>query len=293
MDLKQLRAFAVVAEEGGFTRAAARLHLAQPAVSKQVARLEAELGVELLRRTARAVTPTEAGELLLHRARRALAEVDAAKAELDELQGLLRGHVVVGAMQSLGPVDLPGLLARFHHAHPQVEITVREEPTPELEQLLVAGAVDLAFTTGRPDGPAELQGERVAEEDLVVVLAQDHRLARRGRRRIGLGALAEEPWVAFKGGTGLRTAFERATAAAGVAPRIAFESNELDRVIALVARDLGVSVVPRSTAEAAREPVAVLEITPRLTREVALLWPRERRLAPAARALLDLARAAR
>lgn len=288
MDLKQLRAFAAVADEGHFTRAADRLHLAQPAVSKQVQRLEAELGVQLLRRTSRTVELTEAGELLLRRARRALAEVDAATAELDELRGLLRGRVVIGAMGSLGPVDLPGLLQRFHSAHPQVEITVREESTADLEALLVTDAIDLAFATGRADGPPELTGRRVAEEDLVLVVAPQHRLA--GRRRVGLGALADEPWVAFKGGTGLRAAFEAATAAAGVAPRIAFESNELERVLALVARDLGVSVVPRSTAEIAREPIAVLDITPRLRREVVLLWRRERRLPPAAQALLALAR---
>jgi DNA-binding transcriptional LysR family regulator len=288
MDLAQLRALVAVVDHGGFTAAGDRLHLTQPAVSKQVARLEAELGVQLLRRTTRAVAPTQAGELLVRRARRALAELDAAAGELDELRGLVRGRVVVGAAPTLGPVDLAGLLQAFHRAHPDVELEVLEESSAELEALLLADALDLAFATARPGLPAALASLRIAEEDLVAVVAPGHPLAR--RRSVDLGALAGEPWVALNYGPGLQAALEAAEAASGRAPRIAVVSNELDRVLSLVARGIGVSVVPRTSAEAARDPVAVLAVRPAVRREVVLLWPRERRPSPAGRALLDLAR---
>ncbi|MCW3013916.1 MAG: LysR family transcriptional regulator [Solirubrobacterales bacterium] len=291
MELRQLRYLVAIVDHGGFTAAADVLHVAQPALSQQMRRLEAEVGLPLLRRAPKGVTPTEAGALLLARARRVLAETDAARAELDELQGLLRGRVVLGAMGSLGPVDLPALLATFHAEHPQVTLEVKEEPTVELVRLLVADEVDLAFATRQPALPAGVAEQVMAHEDLVLVVGPDHPLARR-RTPIRLGVLAQDPWIAFKGGTGLRQAMDAATAAAGVRPHVAFASNELDRVLALVARGLGVSVVPRSTADAAREPIAILDVAPRLRREIVLLWREDRPHAPAARALLALAQRA-
>lgn len=288
MELRQLRYLVAIVDHGTFTAAAASLHVAQPALSQQMRRLEAEVGVPLLRRTTRGVTPTDAGTLLLARARRVLAELVAAEAELDELQGLLRGRVVVGAMGSLGPVDLPGLLAAFHGRHPQITLEVKEEPTSELVRLLTVDEVDLAFATRQPELPPGVVEQVLAHEDLVLVVAPDHPLAGR-RTPVRLGVLAQDPWIAFKGGTGLRQAMDAATAAAGVRPHVAFASNELDRVLALVARGLGVSVVPRSTAAAAREAVSIVELTPRLRREIVLLWREDRPHAPAARALLELA----
>ncbi|WP_354699825.1 HTH-type transcriptional regulator CynR [Paraconexibacter sp. AEG42_29] len=289
MELRQLRYLVAIVDHGTFTAAAEALHVAQPALSQQMRRLEAEVGLPLLRRAPRGVTPTDAGGLLVARARRVLSELDAATAELDELQGLLRGRVVLGAMGSLGPVDLPALLARFHAEHPQVTLEVKEEPTAELVRLLAADAVDLAFATRQPALPSGVVEQVMAHEDLVLVVAPDHPLAGR-RSPVRLGVLAQDPWIAFKGGTGLRQAMDAATAAAGVRPHVAFASNELDRVLALVARGLGVSVVPRSTAMAARDPIAIVDVTPRLRREIVLLWREDRPHAPAARALLALIR---
>ncbi len=290
MELRQLTYLVCIVDHGGFTAAARTLHVAQPALSQQMRRLEAELGLPLLRRARTGVTPTEAGALLVARARRVLAETDAARAELQELQGLVRGRVVLGAMGSLGPVDLPALLASFHERHPQVTLEVVEEPTAVLVDLLAADEIDLAFATRGAALPPGVAEQPLAGEDLVLVVACGHPLAGR-RSPVHLGRLAQDPWIAFKGGTGLRAAMDAATAAAGVRPRVAFTSNELERVLALVARGLGVSVVPRSTAEAARVPIAIVPLTPRLPREIVLLWREDRPHAPAARALLALARA--
>src|SRR3954470_19455082 len=109
MDLRQLQYFAALAEHRHFTRAAESIHVAQPALSQQIRRLEDELGVPLVDRTTRRVALTDAGEVLVGRARRVLAEVDAARAEMADLAGLRSGHVVLGAMLSLGPFDLAGL----------------------------------------------------------------------------------------------------------------------------------------------------------------------------------------
>ena len=118
MELRQLEYFVAVAEERNFTRAAAKVHVAQPGVSAQIRRLERELGQELLDRGGRSVRLTEAGAAVLPYARAALAAVD-------ELAGLLRGHIAIGTVTSHN-VDLPGLLAEFHDDHPAVEITLAE-----------------------------------------------------------------------------------------------------------------------------------------------------------------------
>src|SRR5436305_14970009 len=126
MDFRQLRYLVSLAEEKHFTRAAAREHIAQPALSQQIRRLEDELGLPLVERTTRSVWMTDAGHLLVGRARRILAEVDAARAEMQGLTGLQTGHVTVGAIHTMGPVDLSLPLAMFHEHYPGVELTVRE-----------------------------------------------------------------------------------------------------------------------------------------------------------------------
>src|SRR3954463_14977185 len=123
MDLRQLRYLVALAEECHFTRAAERMHIAQPALSQQVRRLEEELGLPLVDRTTRRVALTDAGRLLVDRARRALAEVDAARAELADLAGVRAGRVVIGAMPSTGPFDLSRLLAEYHRRYPDVELS--------------------------------------------------------------------------------------------------------------------------------------------------------------------------
>ena len=145
MDLRQLRYLVALAEERHFTRAAAREHIAQPALSQQIRRLEEEVGLALVERTTRQVTITAAGELLVGRARRILSEVDAAQTELQGLRGIEAGHVTVGAMHTMGPIDVSLALAIFHGRHPGVELTVREMSSEELAEMLRVDELDLAF----------------------------------------------------------------------------------------------------------------------------------------------------
>ena len=157
MELRQLRAFVHVTHAGTFTRAAEELHLAQSAVSQSVGRLEAELGFELLRRTRDGVELTEAGAVVFERAREIVAGADAIGSDLAALRGLLEGTVALGTMLPPGPVDLPGLLASFHSAHPGIGVRVREGSAPEIMAALRRDELDVAFT-GLPadrldDGP--------------------------------------------------------------------------------------------------------------------------------------------
>ncbi len=287
MELRQLRYFAAVAEHEHFTRAAASLNVAQPALSQQVRRLERELGVELFERTSRRVRLSQAGRALLPGARAALMEVEAIETGAQALRGVTAGRVTIGAMQSLGPLDLSGLIAAFHARHPAVDIALREASTREMIDLLEAGELDLAFLTRDERLPETLRAHDLFSEDLMAIVAPGHRLA--GRAATRLSALRDDPFVYFKAGTGLRHATDRLAREAGFDPAVRFETNELARVRALVARGLGVAVVPRSEAERPGPRVAALALRPATRRAVAIAWRAGGRPAPAPEAFLALA----
>jgi LysR family transcriptional regulator, transcription activator of glutamate synthase operon len=291
MDIRQLRYLVALADERHFTRAAAREHIAQPALSQQIKRLEDELGLTLVERSTRQVTITDAGELLVARSRRILAEAEAARAELESLKGVESGRVTVGAMHTMGPIDVSLVLAIFHERHPAVELTVREQSSEELASMLRDDELDLAFLSVTERVESEGLGlHQLVSEELVAVLPTDHRYAR--RRRLPMAELEDEEFIAFREGARLRELLESAGRHAGFEPNIKLESNESGRIRRLVARGMGVAILPRSDAIAPGAEVAVVAlIEPSLSRDITLAWRQDRRHPPAVAAFLELARA--
>jgi DNA-binding transcriptional LysR family regulator len=289
MELRQFEYFVAVAEEAGFTRAAARLHVAQPGVSAQIRQLERELGQPLFDRSGRTVRLTEAGEAVLPYARAALAAVEGARRAVDELTGLLRGHVTIGTIDWIRSLDLPGMLAEFHCDHPNVEITVVQHDAVTLADALRDGRVDLAFLSLGSEPPDGVTTRIVLEQHLFAAVARDHALARRSSLR--LQALADEDLISLPKGTGLRAVLDEACAAAGLSPRIAFEAGEPPVLAQLAAHGLGVAVLPESAARALPDGLHAMPIVrPRLTGRIALGWRTEGPRSPAARALIARAR---
>jgi LysR family transcriptional regulator, transcription activator of glutamate synthase operon len=290
MDLRQLRYLVALAEERNFTRAAASLHIAQPAMSQQIRRLEDELGLAVVERTTRRVKLTDAGELLVVRARRILVELEAAETELQALRGMYIGHVTIGAMHTMGPVDVSLALALFRERHPDVQFTVREQSSEETAEMLRVDELDLGFlsVTERVESHG-LGLHQLVSEELVVLLAPSHRLGK--RRQIRMVELADEPFISFRTGARLRELLVSAGHEAGFEPKVTLESNESQRVRRLVSRGLGVAILPRSDAEGPGAEVKVVTLVePRLERDITLAWREGRRHAPAAAEFLELAR---
>jgi DNA-binding transcriptional LysR family regulator len=288
MDLRQLRYLVALAEERHFTRAAAREHIAQPALSQQIRRLEQEVGLALVERTTRRVALTEAGEVLVARARRVLAEIEAANAELQSLSGVHTGHVHVGTIHTMGPLDLSIPLGLFNERHPGVEITIRDQSSEELAEMLRVDELDLAFlsVTERIESHG-LGLHQLVSEELVAVLPLEHRFG--GRRRLRMAELADERFITFREGARLRELLIAAGHEAGFEPDVALESNESHLIRRLVARGLGVAVLPRSDAEVQGAEVAVATLTePALTRDITLAWREGRRHTPAAAEFREL-----
>ncbi|WP_172383607.1 LysR substrate-binding domain-containing protein [Streptomyces sp. MNP-20] len=263
MELRQLRYFLTVVEEANFTRAAARLHVAQPGVSAQVRQLERELGQRLLDRSGRTVTVTEAGAAVLPYARAALAAVEGMRQTADEFTGLLRGRVTLGVVSgsATGMFGVAELLADFHDDHPHVEIALTEDTSERMLAALRAGELDVALVGPTTDAPPQgILWDIVVDEPLAAVVAEGDPLIAYVEERAGLAeaapgvplaALAERPLISLPRGTGLRAALERACAQAGFAPRVAFEAAAPDLVAQLAARGLGVAVFPATEAEVA------------------------------------------
>jgi DNA-binding transcriptional LysR family regulator len=287
MELRQLRYLVALAEERHFTRAAEREHIAQPAMSQQIRRLEQEAGLALVERTTRSVALTEAGEALVARARRILAEVEAASAELQSLSGLLSGHVMIGAIHTLGPIDLSIALGEFHRRHPGVELTVRDQSSGELAEMLRVDALDLAFLSVTEWIESHGIGlHQLVSEELVVIVPEAHALG--GRRRVRMAELEGERFITYREGSRLRELLMSAAHAAGFEPLVALESNESALIRRLVARGLGVAILPRSDAPGPGLSVVTL-IEPALRRDITLAWRTGRRLTPAAAEFLKLA----
>ncbi|MEV5381087.1 MULTISPECIES: LysR family transcriptional regulator [Streptomyces] len=298
MELRQLRYFVTVVEEGGFTRAAARLHLAQPGLSAQIRQLEKELGQPLLDRSHRSVTLTETGRAVLPYARAALAAADAVRQTADAYTGLLRGRVSLGLVSGATghAFDIASFLADFHDAHPALEIALTEDTSERMQTALLAGELDIALLGPTDEVPPPgLSLQTVIDAPLaVVVAAGDPLLAPADRTSVPLAELRDRALICLPRGTGVRAALERACAQAGFRPRVAFEAAAPPVLAQLAARGLGVAVLPAGEDGPAGDGhLRTLAIVrPGIRARIALAWRAAGPASPAARALLDRLREA-
>jgi DNA-binding transcriptional LysR family regulator len=301
MELRHLRYFLAVADARSFTAAAARLHVAQPALSQQIRALEKELGVTLVDRGARTRGLTGAGEVFAVRARAILREAQGAADEMAAFAGATRGGVRFGsALQSLTEGRLASSLAKFHRLNPGLFVEFREAHSRPLLDLLARGELDLALVhLGRGEGPPEpvpgpedapLEIERVYEEPLVLAVGPRHRLA--GRREVRWRDLSNEEFVSYGPGAMLRDLVASRAGQAGVRLRTPFSAENLGTVRALVSAGLGVTVLPRVALTLPGPPVRGIRlVAPRVVRVVALARNTRRYESPAARLFTDFLRA--
>jgi len=262
MELRQLISFDAVARLGGFTRAAEELVIAQPAVSAHIRRLEAELGTVLLHRTTRRVALTHSGEVFWARVRAALEQLRGARADLDELNAVERGHVRIGSTPMLGSLELPEALAHCRRRYPGVRLALRTGLIAELLAALDDGDIDFVLGPVHTDLADRFIAETLVDERLVLVSAP-------GRHAAGtlstLGAARDEPFVCLPAGSGLRTILLEAAGAEGpdeaqgYVPRVEFETDSPRSIRELVAVGVGVALLPES---AARGPGAAVDIHP-------------------------------
>lgn len=292
MDIAQLRYFVAVCEERSFTRAAQRCQVVQSALSTQVAKLEREHRIQLLERSNRGVRLTTAGEQLLTRARRILAEVDEAVAEMMSLRGSLTGVLRVGVIDVVGQSapEIDEALARFHEKHPAVEIRIHDPGSFPIVAGLRAWELDVGVVgLYGHEVPGELVHHLITDHELVAIVHQRHPLA--ARESVTLAELAEHgPSVELRSETGLRHYVDDAFERIGIRRQVAFAVATTDEQIRYVALGMGFAFVPAPTVEPdqIRHPVVVLRLAGvDLRHPVALVHRRPAPTSIAARALVE------
>jgi len=285
VDLLQLRYFQAVAHHQHVSRAAAELHVAQPALSRSIARLETELGVPLFDRHGRRVRLNRFGTLFLARVARAIGELDQGRRELHDAAGLTQGVVAIAAETLRTVTDLT---ARFLTEHPGVSLQLYQSPAPVMSAQLQAGEVDLCVASQRLDGPA-LHSVELLSEEVLLAVPPSHRLAR--QTRVEAGLLAGERFVTTRPGYWQRSLTDQLFAGEGGRPTIACEGDEPYAIRGLISAGAGIGLMPAVARRlAADPPVAWLHLeAPAPRRTLSLVWRTDAYLSAAARALTSFA----
>lgn len=247
MDLTRLQYFVAVAEAGSLSRAAAALHMSQPALSRQVLLLEEELGQRLFERTGRGVQATESGTALLAHARGIFDLAERARVDMRERQASPRGRLTVGLPPRLAHVLTADLIERFHARFPEATVTVVEGLSIRLREWLVAGRVDLALLFDPPPSP-QLQQETLLREPLVLISVQ------KLPQRLRLAEVAQRALVMPSGPNALRQLLEQHTRPRGLPLQLVAEVDSVQTVLSLVARGVADTVLPLSATRAWNYP---------------------------------------
>jgi DNA-binding transcriptional LysR family regulator len=244
MDKPGLRTFLAVAEERSFSRAAAKIHRTQPAVSQAVRRLEADLGEALFDRSSKHGTLTDAGRMLQNYGQRLVRLAEEAESAVRELRDLRRGRVLVGANEGAVHTLLP-LIARFRQRHPQIAIDVRRVPARQIAVEVRQGSLDFGALTFRP-GESGLLEVSVGSDELVLLVPPAHRLAK--RRQVTMEEVADEAVVAHNDPSPARERVLRLFEQKRVPLHIVIALPSLDGIKRAVELEMGVALLPRRCA---------------------------------------------
>ena len=289
MELRQLTHFLAVADAQHFTRAATRVHLTQSSLSSSIRALERELGTDLFVRSTRRVELTEAGRALLPAAQRAVAAAEDGLDAIAGVRGLVRGHLAIGVIQTqtVGPVNVPALLTRYHRRHPAVTLRLHHAGVPSLVHQTADGELELAVVD-LPLGPQanRVKARPLGTESLLLGVAEHDPLA--SRHRVRLTDLADRDFVEYRADSSLRASIDHACQGAGLQRRIACEVDTIADLVELVALGLGVSLLPPAAIRMAGDRAIGLATDPSIPRDLMLVTPLERQPSPASHAFLNL-----
>src|SRR5215212_8776006 len=242
MEIHQLRYFVAVAEEGSFSRAAAREHVAQPSLSQQIQKLEAEIEQRLFDRLSRNVVVTEAGKCLLEYARKILLEIADTRRCLDELQRDISGRLTIGAILTMAPYVLPKLIGKFQARYPKVVLEILEDTTEHLAARLEEGTLDIAIMSTCQQSPV-LKPRLLGKEALLVLLPKQHELAK--KKKISWSDLKSEKFLLLHEVHCLSAQVCRLLASNNLRPELALRGAQLTTIAQMVATGIGISVVPQ------------------------------------------------
>jgi DNA-binding transcriptional LysR family regulator len=282
LDIRRLRYFCELASIGNFTQTAARLSIAQPALSMAIKKLEEEVGLKLINRAERRMTLTSEGQVLFKHATLILETVQEAERELQELKGIDAGVVQFGAPSMLSSYYLPGVLAAFKQRYPGVRVNLIEAGTASLQQMLLEGELDLALI--RTDKAHEqIRVVELFEEEVVACVPRQHHFTQ--QPQITLEAFCREPLVLFREGYFLRESVSHYSRRQQITLDIRFETNLVELLKSLVLQNVGISTGLSMILNQQDELVAI-PFQPRIPLYIGLGWKSNHYLSKASQAFL-------
>jgi LysR family transcriptional regulator, hydrogen peroxide-inducible genes activator len=242
MEIHQLRYFVAVAEEGSFSRAAAKVRVAQPSLSQQIRKLEAEVGQPLFDRLPRSVVLTEAGHCLIDYARQILASIGDARRCIDEFKGEVAGKLAVGAIPTIAPYVLPALVRTFQEHYPDVILEIVEDVTDGISRRVEAGELDVALASTCQQSPT-LRRESLGNEPLLALVPEGHPLAKKAL--VALDDLKSQRFLLLHEMHCLSQQVHHLLEARRLRPEIALAGSQLTTIANMVAASIGISIVPQ------------------------------------------------
>ncbi len=240
MDLRALRYFLAVADNGSFTVAANRLHIAQPAVSMAIRKLEEELELTLFHRNERHISLTDEGQTLLPHARQILQALADAELEMRELHEMARGEVRIGIPSMLGSYYFPPILMAFRHRYPQLRLSVVEAGTRQLQKMIYSGEIDMGVIVADTP-PEDLESRSFLRDQMMAILPQDHHLA--GQQTVRFRDFFAEDLVLFRKGYFHREVIDQLCREHDFSPKICFETNLLPLTKQIVKHGFGITTL--------------------------------------------------
>ncbi|QMV44434.1 LysR family transcriptional regulator [Cohnella cholangitidis] len=289
MEFRQLLYTIQIAAEKNFSRAAEKLHIAQPSLSQQLSKLEKELGVLLFKRSTNSVELTYAGSVFVDKAQQIVDMADQLRREMEDIADMRKGRLVVGSLPMTGSHILPHVLPVFREAYPNIEIVLIEESTKRLEQLTASGGTDVSLLS-LPLIEPSLAYIPILEEGICLAVPPDHPLSEPEYKDtvIPVSMLRDEPFVLLKKGQGFRAIAHDLCQSAGFDPRVVFESGNIETVQSLVAAGMGIAFLPKMVTRhdwQGRAPV-YLQLEGKPTRTLVIAYRKGRYLSNAAEAFI-------
>jgi LysR family hydrogen peroxide-inducible transcriptional activator len=293
MEFRQLLYTIQIAAERNFSRAAEKLHIAQPSLSQQLSKLEKELGVLLFKRSTNSVELTYAGSVFVDKAQQIVDMTDQLRREMEDIADMRKGRLVVGSLPMTGAHVLPHVLPVFREAYPDIEIVLIEETTKHLEQLTASGGTDVSLLS-LPLVEPSFAYIPVLEEEICLAVPPDHHLAQPEykQKSIPISTLRDEPFILLKKGQGFRAIAHDLCQTAGFEPRVVFESGNIETVQSLVAAGMGIAFLPKMMIRSdwqSRAPT-YLTLEGRPTRMLVIAYRKGRYLSNAAEAFISIFR---
>ncbi|OED91332.1 LysR family transcriptional regulator [Vibrio breoganii] len=283
MESKQLKHFLAVAKHGNFTQAAKEIHIAQPALSISIKKFELSLGVVLFRREEKKVSLTKEGEVLLVHAQRVIQQLHDATLAIDELKGLQKGEVRLGAPSMMGSYFFPRVVMAFKSQYPDLKLTLVEAGTRSIRKMLLEGELDLGVINC-DDVSDDLHVDHLFTSQMVAVVGSEHELA--SKKTIGFEEFFEYELVMFKHGYFHRDFLDQVSEANGLSMRSSFETNLLPMILSIVKQEFAITALLDLVTEYENGIVGI-PFTPPVTLDLGLAWRKQGYLSIADRTFIE------